>query len=141
LAQQANWPAAIAAYQAIGLDAGTDAYVQAQQGIGNALLATVPAQAVAHLEGLLAKLPDNVSAQMQANLLCQLGQAYELTQNRAKAQQSYAFGIEKNRLVADCHFYQCRLLGNEPEAKQACRTYLTLDPQGRFAAQAAALAQ
>ncbi|KAK1548430.1 hypothetical protein Q3G72_027084 [Acer saccharum] len=140
LQAQGNTAQAMTAYQSITLADGAEIYTRAQMGIGQALYATAPAQAVTHYEALLAKLPDNVSALMQSQLLCQLGQAYEVTQNHAKALQSYAFGIDKDRYYADCFFLQCKLLGGTPEAKQACQTYLTLDPRGQYAAQAQALA-
>jgi tetratricopeptide (TPR) repeat protein len=140
LSAESNWPAAISTYQSVTPEAGGDLYTQAQLGIGSAMLLSAPSQAVVHLEGVLAKLPEGVSADMQARLLCQLGQAYEATQNKAKALQSYAFGIDKNRFVADCHFFQCRILGPDPQGKEACKTYLTLEPHGRYASEAAALA-
>lgn len=115
----------------------SEAYLQGQIGVSAVLLKSNAAQAVAQLEKIMTQLPQSTTSQMQARLLCQLGQAYEATANHAKALQSYAFGIEKDQHFADCHFFQCRLLGHQDAVAQAsCKTYLLLAPYGRYAREA-----
>lgn len=135
LAAQNRFGEATKVYQSIA--ATSDAYLQAQIGVSTVLLKTNAAQAVAQLEKVMTQLPQSTTGQMQARLLCQLGQAYEATANHAKALQSYAFGIEKDQHFADCHFLQCRLMGHQDATAQAsCKTYLLLAPYGRYAREA-----
>jgi len=41
--------------------------------------------------------------------------------------------VEQFPYYADAHYHACRLLGRAPEAKDACKRYLALEPHGEFA--------
>lgn len=135
--EQQDYVKALASYGAVTREDGGEPFTQAQLGIANALREKGDkAAAVKHMEDFLGKLPDNVPPELKARMWCELGLSYEATKSKPRAMQSYLQGIDQYRVFPDCHYYLCRALGKGPEAKEACTNYLTLDPRGRFAADA-----
>ena len=134
---QHDYETALKQYEQISREDGGEPYTLAQLAISEAMRETGDKpKAVKHMEDFLSKIPEGTSSEMQSKLWCELGQAYEGTKNKAKATQSYQVGIEQYRFYADCHFFLCRVLGKGPESKEACKGYLTLEPRGRYAAEA-----
>lgn len=128
---------AIAVYKGMTVESGAGPYSTAQIGISTALReGGNKAKAVKHMEDYLANAPAGVSPEMQAQLWCELGVNYDATRNKDKAMQSFTVGIEQYRFYPECHYYMCRSLGRGPEAKEACKAYLTLAPDGKYAADA-----
>jgi tetratricopeptide (TPR) repeat protein len=124
---------AVEAFKKIRRDDGGVVFSRAQMGISRALReAGKKAQANKHMEKFFEDVPGAVKADLQAELWCELGQTYEALKNKEQALQAYTVGIEQYPYYADCHWYVCRLMKRGPEAKEACKRYLTVDPKGRY---------
>ncbi len=123
---------AIKAYQKVSREDGADPFSLAQIATSAAMRTTDnKARAIKLMDDLLSKLPEGVSGSVQARVWCELGQDYEATGNHAKALQSYENGINQYRYEAGCQWLLCRAEGGE-----ACKTYLQLEPHGRYADEA-----
>ena len=125
---------AIKAYLKVSREDGADAYCLAQIATSAAMRATESkARAIKLMEDLLSKLPEGISGSVQARVWCELGQDYDATGNHAKATQSYENGANQYRFEPSCQWFLCRAQGGE-----ACKTYLQLEPHGRYADEARA---
>ena len=129
-----KWDDAIAAYKSLPTeDTNPDLLAQAQIGISQAMRESgKKKEAIKLIEDFLEKAP-NMGPEVTAKVWCELGQTYEGIKNKDKATQCYDLGIEQFRFYPDCHYFKCRLIGKGPEAKEACKLYLALDPRGQFA--------
>lgn len=78
----------------------------------------------------------SLTASESGALWCTLGQSYLAARNKKKALECMRVGIGENPDWAECHYHLCRALGRGQEAKAACKTYLSLEPRGPFAADA-----
>ncbi|MBI3179159.1 MAG: tetratricopeptide repeat protein, partial [Deltaproteobacteria bacterium] len=134
LAAEKKFEAAITRYKTVtAKDDGNTAYALAQVGISSVLRGSGKKdRAVKHMEAFMKEAP-SVGADTQAQLWCELGQAYESVRNKDLAMQMYTTAIEQYPYDANCHYYLCRVLGRGPEGKQECKTYLALAPNGPFA--------
>ncbi|MEZ4271486.1 MAG: tetratricopeptide repeat protein [Myxococcota bacterium] len=114
---------------------GGPAYARAQIGYGNALMqAGDNKRAASHFEKFLRNAPATVGPELQAEVFCDMGLAQENSGDKEVALETYRSGIEIHRYYPECHFYLARgLRFRGPEARDACKTYLTLAPQGRHA--------
>ena len=79
---------------------------------------------------------DRKEIEYEFSELPELDLAYALNRNREKAIQAFRAGIEQHRNYADCYYYLCKALRTGPEAREACRLYLKIEPRGTFASDA-----
>ena len=136
-AEQHDVSRAIQAYRQLTLDDGAEPFSRSQLAIAVALRESgARPAALKQVEDFLGQMPEAASADVQARLFCEMGQNYEGLKQKAKALEAYAQGIEKYRFYSGCHFFMCRLMGRGAAATAACKTYLTLDPRGKYAAEA-----
>ena len=137
LRHEHQYEAAIASYSSIFPEDGIGDFALAQLGIGAALRESGKRyEASQHLENSIAAMPTDIESNIEAQLWCELGLAYALNRNREKAVQAFRAGIEQHQSYADCHYYLCKALRTGPEAKEACRSYLKIEPRGTFASDA-----
>ncbi len=134
LVAEKKFEAAVTRYKSVtAKDDGNTAYALAQVGISSALrISGKKDKAVKHMEAFMKEAP-GLANDTQAQLWCELGQAYESMRNRDLAMQMYTTAIEQYPYDANCHYYLCRALGRGAEGKQECKTYLALAPNGEFA--------
>ncbi|MDP7037883.1 MAG: tetratricopeptide repeat protein [Myxococcota bacterium] len=137
LRHEHQYEAAIASYSSIFPEDGIGDFALAQLGIGAALRESGKRyEASQHLENSIAAMPTDIESNIEAQLWCELGLAYALNRNREKAVQAFRAGIEQHQSYADCHYYLCKALRTGPEAREACRFYLKIEPRGTFASDA-----
>ncbi|MBJ79907.1 MAG: hypothetical protein CMH60_01175 [Myxococcales bacterium] len=137
LRHEHQYEAAIASYSSIFPEDGITDFALAQLGIGAALRESGKRyEASQHLENSIAAMPTDIESNIEAQLWCELGLAYALNRNREKAVQAFRAGIEQHQSYADCHYYLCKALRTGPEAREACRYYLKIEPRGTFASDA-----
>jgi tetratricopeptide (TPR) repeat protein len=123
-------------YRSIGQQDGNDAFTTAQLRLSALLRQRHHAEdAVTLMEGFLGKMPESTPEQ-RSRSWCELGEAYAAAKNPHKATESFRQGIEAYRYNAACHQALCAVAGDTEEGQEACKTYATLEPQGRHDAAA-----
>ncbi len=128
---------AITVFESVSRELGPEAYTKAQMGISQTLRESGrSARAVSIMMDFLSKTPAGTTKPLLAQAWCELGQAHETAKNTDAAMTAYQTGIDEFLYEPTCHYFYCRALGGGPEAKQQCELYVTLAPNGEFAADA-----
>ncbi len=116
---------------------GKHVYAMAQIGKSEALRSSGNAsKAVRLLRGVL-RDDESAARTDKSELWCALGQAYEASGNKKDAEEAYKLGVGLYAHNGECHYRLAKVLGFRGEGKQACKTYLTVAPRGKFSAECA----
>ncbi|MBN1960406.1 MAG: tetratricopeptide repeat protein [Deltaproteobacteria bacterium] len=141
LSAEKKYAQAIEVYKSVKKEDGGSLITRAVVGISEAMRESgKKLDAIKYLEAFLENIPSDVMQPEQAILWCELGLDYEANREKDHAERLYQQGIDTYRYEPNCHFFLCRILGRGPEAKEACKMYLTLAPRGEFADKARARA-